>query len=68
MPATITPFDAEERINADALRTLMAWNQSQGADSFFIGGRSAECFLLLGEPGAVGHAESGSLLISAKSA
>ena len=34
VPATITPFDAEERINADALRTLMTWNQSQGADSF----------------------------------
>lgn len=46
VPATITPFDAEERINADALRTLMTWNQSQGADSFFIGGSSAECFLL----------------------
>ena len=46
VPVTITPFDDQERINADALRTLMTWNQSQGADSFFIGGSSAECFLL----------------------
>lgn len=46
VPATITPFDRQETINASAMLALMRWNQKQGADSFFIGGSSAECFLL----------------------
>ena len=46
VPATITPFDADERINARAMTQLMDWNLAQGVDSFFIGGSSAECFLL----------------------
>ena len=46
VPASITPFTEEERINGDALIQLMKWNMAQGADSFFIGGSSAECFLL----------------------
>ena len=46
IPATITPFDADEQINAAAMRDLMEWNLSQGVEGFFIGGSSAECFLL----------------------
>ena len=46
VPATITPFTADEKINAPALLALMRWNMGQGVDSFFIGGSSAECFLL----------------------
>lgn len=46
VPATITPFTADEKINTDALLALMRWNMGQGVDSFFIGGSSAECFLL----------------------
>jgi N-acetylneuraminate lyase len=46
VPATITPFTADEKIDATAMRKLMQWNRGQGADSFFIGGSSAECFLL----------------------
>ena len=46
IPATITPFRADEEVNTEALLQLMKWNMSQGADSFFIGGSSAECFLL----------------------
>ena len=46
IPATITPFTSGETINAPAMLELMRWNQKQGVDSFFIGGSSAECFLL----------------------
>ncbi len=46
VPATVTPFTPDEKINAPALLQLMRWNITQGADSFFIGGSSAECFLL----------------------
>ena len=46
VPATVTPFHPDESINTDALLKLMNWNMDQGVDSFFIGGSSAECFLL----------------------
>ena len=46
VPATVTPFHKDESIDTMALIGLMTWNMSQGADSFFIGGSSAECFLL----------------------
>ena len=46
VPATITPFHADETIDADALVKLMNWNLSQGVEAFFMGGSSAECFLL----------------------
>lgn len=46
IPATITPFTEEEKVNAKAMLRLMKWNMEQGAEGFFIGGSSAECFLL----------------------
>lgn len=46
IPATITPFAEDEGINAEAMLRLMDWNLSQGVEGFFIGGSSAECFLL----------------------
>ena len=46
VPATVTPFHRDETINHEALLKLMDWNMAQGADTFFIGGSSAECFLL----------------------
>ena len=46
VPATITPFHEDESIDAKALEQLMNWNLDQGVESFFIGGSSAECFLL----------------------
>ena len=46
IPATITPFTADERIDAGAMQKLMDWNMAQGVEGFFIGGSSAECFLL----------------------
>ena len=46
VPATVTPFREDESIDFEALAGLMKSNLSKGADSFFIGGSSAECFLL----------------------
>ncbi len=46
VPATVTPFRDDESIDEGALVRLLKWNMDQGADSFFIGGSSAECFLL----------------------
>ncbi|WP_101908353.1 dihydrodipicolinate synthase family protein [Marasmitruncus massiliensis] len=44
--ASITPFDSDGHVNSTALVSLMEWNLKQGADGFFLGGSSAECFLL----------------------
>ena len=46
VPASITPFDSQGKVDALALIRLLRWNMAQGAESFFIGGSSAECFLL----------------------
>ena len=46
VPASVTPFDSRGKVDAQALLRLLRWNMSQGAESFFIGGSSAECFLL----------------------
>ncbi|WP_026891119.1 dihydrodipicolinate synthase family protein [Lacrimispora aerotolerans] len=44
--ASVTPFDQEGKINEAALKMLWERNFSEGADGFFIGGSSGECFLL----------------------
>lgn len=44
--ASLTPFDKEGRFNAKALEKLMERNLKEGAAGFFMGGSSAECFLL----------------------
>lgn len=44
--ASITPFQEEGRINESAAKQLWERNLSEGADGFFIGGSSGECFLL----------------------
>ena len=49
VPATVTPFGADGGVDAGALLRLIRWNMGQGAESFFIGGSSAECFLLAHE-------------------
>lgn len=46
VPASVTPFKNDESIDTQALQRLIEWNMTQGADTFFIGGSSAECFLL----------------------
>lgn len=44
--ASLTPFDSKGFINHEALAALMNRNLKEGAAGFFIGGSSAECFLL----------------------
>ncbi|MDR1831861.1 MAG: dihydrodipicolinate synthase family protein [Fusobacteriaceae bacterium] len=44
--ASVTPFDREDNINAEALLKLMERNLKEGTAGFFIGGSSAE-FLLM---------------------
>ena len=46
VPASVTPFDSTGRVDEAAFMRLLGWNIGQGAESFFIGGSSAECFLL----------------------
>ncbi|QTQ14282.1 dihydrodipicolinate synthase family protein [Treponema parvum] len=44
--ASLTPFDRNDNFNPKALIALMERNLAEGAAGFFIGGSSAECFLL----------------------
>lgn len=44
--ASVTPFDSDNKINDRALLALMERNIKEGVTGFFIGGSSAECFLL----------------------
>ncbi|MFZ5967709.1 MAG: N-acetylneuraminate lyase [Bacillota bacterium] len=44
--ASVTPFDKQNKINDHVLRELMERNMQEGVAGFFIGGSSAECFLL----------------------
>ena len=45
-PASITPFDASGNIHVKSLERLLERNIAEGAAGFFVGGSSAECFLL----------------------
>lgn len=47
--ASITTFQEDGRINESAAKQLWERNLSEGADGFFIGGSSGECFLLTRE-------------------
>ena len=44
--ATLTPFSKEDKINAESMIKIIERNLNEGASGFFIGGSSAECFLL----------------------
>lgn len=44
--ASINAFNEQNSLNADAQQQLMDKNLREGADGFFIGGSSGECFLL----------------------
>ena len=45
-PALLTPFDSDGTINIDALKALVKWNMEKGVDGFYVGGSTAEAFLL----------------------
>jgi len=44
--ALLTPFDTDSQINESALRQLVRLGMSQGVDGFYVGGSTAEAFLL----------------------
>ncbi|MCL1951693.1 MAG: dihydrodipicolinate synthase family protein, partial [Oscillospiraceae bacterium] len=48
-PALITPFDTDGQVNEDALRQLVRLGLRQGVSGFYVGGSSAEAFLLTQE-------------------
>lgn len=45
-PALITPFTKEGYINTEALRKLVRINMEKGVNGFYVGGSTAEAFLL----------------------
>ena len=47
--ASVTPFDIDNKINEKVSEELMNMHINQGADGFFIGGSSAENFLMTEE-------------------
>ena len=47
--ASVTPFDIDNKINEKVSEELMNMHIKQGADGFFIGGSSAENFLMTRE-------------------
>lgn len=48
-PALLTPFDSKGAVNVDALTALIKWNMEKGVDGFYVGGSTAEAFLLSDE-------------------
>ena len=48
-PALLTPFDANDRFNPDALAELVGFNLKLGVSGFYVGGSTAEVFMLTDE-------------------
>jgi len=45
-PALITPFDEEGKVNEKSLQELVRMNITKGVNGFYVGGSTAEAFLL----------------------
>lgn len=45
-PALLTPFTADNQINETVLRQLVRWNLKKQVTGFYVGGSTAEAFLL----------------------
>ncbi|NLC69480.1 MAG: N-acetylneuraminate lyase [Clostridiaceae bacterium] len=45
-PALLTPFTGEDQINKQALGQLVKMNIDKGVDGFYVGGSTAEAFLM----------------------
>lgn len=45
-PALLTPFDKNGQINDEALSKLVTYNLNQGVNGFYVGGSTAEAFLI----------------------
>ena len=45
-PALVTPFDEKGRVDADRMQRLVEKNLRQGVAGFYVGGSTAESYLL----------------------
>ncbi|HEI8868213.1 TPA: N-acetylneuraminate lyase [Serratia odorifera] len=45
MPALLTPFDKDQRLDTESLRRLVRFNISQGIDGLYVGGSTGEAFM-----------------------
>ncbi|WP_318368718.1 N-acetylneuraminate lyase [Enterobacter sp.] len=45
MPALLTPFDQQQRLDTDSLRRLVRFNIAQGIDGLYVGGSTGEAFV-----------------------
>ena len=45
MPALLTPFDAQQKIDKESLRRLVRFNIAQGIDGVYVGGSTGEAFI-----------------------
>ena len=48
-PSLLTPFDENDRVNTKVLEELVDYNLKKGVDGFYVGGSTAEAFLLTEE-------------------
>ena len=48
-PALLTPFNEKDEINEKALEKLIEYNIQKGVTGFYVGGSTAEAFLLSDE-------------------
>lgn len=48
-PALLTPFDKNDHVNTDVLCELVDYNLKKGVTGFYVGGSTAEAFLLTDE-------------------
>lgn len=45
-PALLTPFDGNDQVNTTVLNELVDYNLNKGVNGFYVGGSTAEAFLL----------------------
>lgn len=46
VPALVTPYDGEGKVNYEMLKKLVEVLLEDGADGFYVTGSTGECFLL----------------------
>ena len=45
MPALLTPFDRQQKLDTQSLRQLVRFNIAQGIDGLYVGGSTGEAFV-----------------------
>lgn len=45
MPALLTPFDNQQKLDIESLRRLVRFNIGQGIDGLYVGGSTGEAFV-----------------------